>query len=178
MGKTPHSPTSVQGPHCTITICCDACMGNTLCVISLPWTCRFTLELDAIKWHLCQDRTPFVDASIVGVMLDSIQNKDMSGTSCCTPHPIKCFFQSCVFFHQLVLVVAMLFPFPGASFSNAKATVLNLGHCQVLQPCVCCDESIAPPSPSRCPCSLLPNFLPSGQRRCGEKGGHQDCTDC
>ncbi|KAL0027199.1 hypothetical protein WJX77_002651 [Trebouxia sp. C0004] len=42
---------------------------------------RFTLELDAIKWHLCQDRTPFVDASIVGVMLDSIQNKDLSGSS-------------------------------------------------------------------------------------------------
>ena len=43
--------------------------------------CSFTLELDAIKWHLCQDRTPFVDASIVGVMLDSIQNKDLSGTT-------------------------------------------------------------------------------------------------
>ena len=41
--------------------------------------CRFTLELDAITWHLCQDRTPFVDASIMGVMLDSIQNKDLSG---------------------------------------------------------------------------------------------------
>ena len=42
--------------------------------------CRFTLELDAMNWHLCQrERTPFVDASIAGVMLDSIQNKDLSG---------------------------------------------------------------------------------------------------
>ena len=41
--------------------------------------CRFTLELDAIKWHLCQERVPFVEASIVGVMLDSMQNKDLSG---------------------------------------------------------------------------------------------------
>ena len=48
---------------------------------NLPVVCRFTLELDAIKWHLCHDRIPFVDASIVGVMLDSIQNKDMSGES-------------------------------------------------------------------------------------------------
>lgn len=59
---------------------CRACRNSTGCaVVSKQPMCRFTLELDAIKWHLCQDRTPFVAASIAGVMLDSIQNKDLSG---------------------------------------------------------------------------------------------------
>ena len=49
-------------------------------------TCRFTLDLGAVRFHLCQDddiltqvRAPFVEASIEGVMLDSMKNKDLSG---------------------------------------------------------------------------------------------------
>ena len=41
-----------------------------------------------MRFHLCQDngiltqvRAPFVEASIVGVMLDSMKNKDLSGQS-------------------------------------------------------------------------------------------------
>lgn len=48
--------------------------------------CRFTLDLGSVRFHLCQDngvltqvRAPFIEASIVGVMLDSMKNKDLSG---------------------------------------------------------------------------------------------------